>query len=248
MSALQALAIVGAGLVAGTINTIVGSGSLVTFPTLLAFGYPAVLANVSNNVGLVPGTISSVVAYRAELGGQARRVAVLGTAAALGSVTGASLLLVLPHSVFRRVVPALILVACVLVAVQPALSRRLADRPRRQHGGAVLVGSVFSCGIYGGYFGAAQGVILLALLGTFLAEDLQRLNGAKNALALVVNGVAAVVFVVATHVDWAIVLALGIGASVGGQVGGVVGRRLAPAVLRLVIIAVGVTAAIALLV
>jgi uncharacterized membrane protein YfcA len=247
MSPLEALAIAGAGLAAGTINTVVGSGSLITFPTLLAFGYPAVLANVSNTVGLVPGSASAVLAYRRELAGQRRRLLVLGSASVAGGITGAALLLVLPHSVFRRVVPVLILAACVLVLVQPALARRLAERPRRPHGGAGLYGSVLATGVYGGYFGAAQGVILMGLLGVFLADDLHRLNATKNVLALVANGVSAVFFVAATHVAWPAAALVAGGSVVGGQVGGVVGRRLPAAGLRLVIVAVGVTAAAVLL-
>ena len=247
MTALQALAIVGAGLAAGTMNSVVGSGSLVTFPTLLAFGYPAVLANVTNNVGIIPGSASAVVAYRRELGGQRRRLMVLGPASMLGALTGAVLLLVLPHSVFRSVVPALIIVACVLVAVQPWLARRLSAQRRREHGGPWLFLSVFGSGVYGGYFGAAQGVILMALLGTFVADDLQRLNGTKNCLALAVNAVSAVVFVIATHIAWGAAGLIALGAVVGGQLGGVMGRRLPPVALRVVIIAVGVTATIALL-
>ncbi|HZU79527.1 MAG TPA: sulfite exporter TauE/SafE family protein [Acidimicrobiales bacterium] len=247
MSPLEALAIAGVGLVAGTVNTVVGSGSLVTFPTLLAFGYPAVLANVTNTVGLVPGSASGVVAYRSELSGQARRLLVLGIASTLGGVTGAVLLLALPHHVFRAVVPVLILVACALVVAQPALARRLAGREHRPHGGAGLFATVYVSGVYGGYFGAAQGVILMALLGVFLVDDLQRLNAAKNVLALLVNAVAALFFVAATHVAWSAAGFLAVGAVVGGQIGGVVGRRLPPAVLRAVIVAVGVTAAVVLL-
>ena len=185
MSALEALAIVGAGLVAGTVNTIVGSGSLITFPTLLAFGFRPVVANVSNTVGLVPGSLSGVIAYRAELDGQRGRLFALGGASMAGGVTGAVLLLALPGSVFRHVVPVLILVACVLVALQPRLSACLAERKDRPvHGGPVLFVTVFATGVYGGYFGAAQGVILVSLLGIFVADDLQRLNATKNVLAL----------------------------------------------------------------
>jgi len=144
MSVLEALAIAGAGLVAGTINAIVGSGSLITFPTLLAFGFPALVANVSNTVGLVPGSISGVVAYRKELEGQTSRLRTLAVASLAGGVSGAVLLLCLPGSVFRSVVPALILVACVLVAVQPTLATRAALRRRRQHGGPWLFVSVFA--------------------------------------------------------------------------------------------------------
>jgi uncharacterized membrane protein YfcA len=249
MSPWQALAIAGAGLVAGTVNTVVGSGSLITFPTLLGFGYPAVLANVSNTVGLVPGSASAVLAYRNELRGQARRIAVLGWASAAGSLAGAALLLSLPHSVFRRVVPLLILAACVLVAVQPLLARRLAEHhARRPHGGKWLFSSVLVSGVYGGYFGAAQGVILMGLLGAFLRDDLQRLNALKNVLALLVNVVSALFFVAVTHVAWGAAALVAAGAVAGGQLGGAVGRRLAPGLLRAVIIVVGVTAAVVLLV
>jgi hypothetical protein len=249
MSALEALAIVGVGLAAGTINTIVGSGSLITFPTLLAFGFTPVVANVSNTVGLVPGSLSGAIAYRTELRGQRPRLLVLGAASVAGGITGAVLLLVLPGSVFRHVVPALILVACVLVALQPRLSAQLSERgDRHAHGGPALFGSVFATGVYGGYFGAAQGVILLSLLGIFFADDLQRLNAAKNVLAFLVNGVAALLFMAFAHIAWEAAGLLAAGSVVGGQVGGIVGRRLPAPLLRGVIIAVGVAAAVALLV
>ena len=248
MSPLEALAIAGAGLAAGTVNTVVGSGTLVTFPTLLAFGYPAVLANVSNTVGLVPGSASAVVATRRELPGQGRRIGTLAGASLGGSLVGAVLLLALPHSVFRRVVPVLILVACALVAAQPALARRLAHlHHRRPHGGLALFGLVFATGIYGGYFGAAQGVILMGLLGVFLADPLHRLNATKNVLALVVNAVSALFFVAATHIAWAAAGLIALGAVVGGQLGGLLSRRLPAAGLRLVIIVVGTVAAVVLL-
>jgi uncharacterized membrane protein YfcA len=247
MSVLEALAIVGAGLVAGTINTIVGSGSLITFPTLLAFGFPAVVANVSNTVGLVPGSVSGVAAYREELHGQSRRLGVLCMASVAGGACGAALLLALPASVFRHVVPALILVACLLVALQPRLARR-PGRIHHTHGGPKLFTMVFVTAIYCGYFGAAQGVILISLLGIFLDDHLQRLNAAKNVLTLAANGVAAVIFIALAHVAWEAVGLVAAGAVVGGQLGGALGRRFRPAWLRAVIVVVGVTAAIVLLV
>jgi len=244
MSLLAALAVVGVGLVAGTINTIVGSGSLLTFPTLLALGFGPIVANVSNTVGLVPGSASGAVAYRAELRGQRPRLLVLGTASLAGGVAGASLLLALPGSVFRHVVPVLILVACALVAVQPRLAARLAERHERHpHGGAALFASVFATGVYGGYFGAAQGVILVSLLGIFIDDHLQRLNATKNVLALIVNGVAAVLFIALSHVSWEAAGLIAAGSVVGGQVGGTVGRRIPAPVLRAVIIVVGLIAA-----
>jgi hypothetical protein len=245
-----ALAILGVGLVAGTVNTIVGSGSLVTFPTLLALGYKPVLANVSNTVGLVPGSISGAVGYRRELEGQRARITVLGIASAAGGLTGGVLLLVLPAAVFRSVVPILILVACALVAVQPRLARRVAARPgpARAHGGPWLFVAVYATGVYGGYFGAAQGVILIALLGIFVDDGLQRLNATKNVLAALVNGVAAVLFIAFSHVAWGVAALLATGAVVGGQVGAKLGRRISPAWLRAVIVVVGVAVAIRLLV
>jgi hypothetical protein len=248
MSVLEALAIVGVGLVAGTINTIVGSGSLITFPTLLAFGFSPIVANVSNTVGLAPGSLSGAIAYRRELHGQRPRLLVLGTASVTGGTTGAVLLLALPGSVFRHVVPVLILVACVLVAIQPRLSRRLADRAKPPlHGGVPLFVSVFATGVYGGYFGAAQGVILMSLLAIFLDDQLQRLNAAKNVLSLCANGTSALVFICVTHIAWEAALLVAAGSIVGGQIGGSLGRRVPAPLLRVFIIIVGVTAAVVLL-
>src|SRR5829696_4071351 len=181
---------------AGAINAVVGSGTLVTFPVLLAVGYSPVVANVSNTLGLVPGSVSGAIGYRAELEGQRARVRTLGTASVLGGIVGAMLLLSLPSAAFDAIVPVLIVLALMLVVAQPRLSRMLAERRDqvRPHGGPLLWTGVFGTGIYGGYFGAAQGVILLAITGiTIPEEELQRLNGLKNVLAALVNGVAAVV-------------------------------------------------------
>jgi len=248
MTPLHALAVVAAGAAAGTVNTIVGSGSLITFPTLLALGYPPVLANVSNTVGLVPGSLSGVVAYRRELSGQARRVAVLGVAALAGGLAGAVLLLASPGSVFRQVVPYLILLACALMVLQPQLALAVGRRRGRTRSGpVVLVLAVFATAVYGGYFGAAQGVIQLALLAVFVDDDLQRLNATKNVLALTANAVAAVVFATVHHVAWAAAGLLAIGAVAGGQVGGHAGRCLPAAVLRAVVVVAGVLSAAVLL-
>jgi hypothetical protein len=250
VSFAAALAIVAVGFVAGTVNTIVGSGSLITFPTLLALGYAPVLANVSNTVGLVPGSISGAVGYRRELAGQRGRIAVLGLASASGGLTGGILLLVLPASVFRSVVPVLILVACVLIALQPRLAGRVAARhgADRPNGGPLLFVAVYATGVYGGYFGAAQGVILIALLGIFVDDGLQRLNATKNVLAALVNGVAALLFIVFSHIAWGAAVLLAAGSIVGGQVGATLGRRIPPAWLRAVIVVVGVAVAVRLLV
>lgn len=263
---LQAIAIFAAGLAAGTINTVVGSGTLITFPTLLAFGYPPVLANVSNNVGLVPGVASGVHGYRAELAGQRRRIIRLGSASLLGGLVGAFLLLVLPAGAFKAIVPVLIGIALVMVIFQPRLSKFVAVRQRArggsapaedaaadleasplQIGGPVLWALVFLSGVYGGYFGAAQGVLLLGLMGVAFTDSLQRINAVKNVLAGLVNGVAAVVFVFATHIDWAVAGLIACGAILGGQLGARIGRRLPPLALRLVIICVGAIALVKLL-
>ncbi len=282
MPFLQALAIFAAGLAAGTINTVVGSGTLITFPTLLAFGYPPVLANVSNNVGLVPGVASGVHGYRAELEGQRRRLIRLGSASACGGLVGAILLLVLPAGAFKAIVPALIGLAVVMVIIQPRLAdwvarRQLArsaaragaaDAPQPLGAGTTAVGVlqapdvsreggaaggpvlwllVFCAGVYGGYFGAAQGVLLIGMLGIAFNDGLQRINAAKNVLAGLVNGVAAIIFIALTHIDWGVAGLIAAGSIIGGQLGARVGRRLPPWGLRLVIVCVGVAALVKLL-
>ncbi len=252
MSLAHFVIILVAGTAAGTINTVVGSGSLITFPTLVALGYPPLLANVSNNIGLVPGSLSGVYGYRRELVGQRDRLQRLVPASLVGGLAGSTLLLVLPSKVFQKVVVVLIAIALVLVVVQPVLSKRLAAR--RAEGGhghrdvtPVLAGLVFFTGVYGGYFGAAQGIILIAILSIFLNDDLQRLNATKNVLAMTVNAVASVVFIRTTEIDWKVVGTIAIGSTVGGQIGARVGRRLNPKVLRAVIVVVGLTALVRLL-
>ncbi|MET0773157.1 MAG: sulfite exporter TauE/SafE family protein [Candidatus Limnocylindrales bacterium] len=249
MTPFEAVVIVAAGLAAGAINTIVGSGSLITFPTLLAFGYPPVVANVSNTLGLTPGSFSGVVGYRRELVGQRDRIIRYGAAGAAGGLTGALILLAAPESAFETVVPFLILLACALMAVQPRLARFLAARRGMEagHPTGLLVG-VFLTGIYGGYFGAAQGVILMALLAIFLTDDLQRLNGLKNWIAGLVNGVAAILFVLVAPVDYGVAALLAIGSVVGGQVGATVGRRLPAPVLRATVVTVGLIVAVRMLI
>jgi uncharacterized membrane protein YfcA len=250
VTGLEQVAVFGAGFAAGTINTIVGSGSLITFPTLLAFGYPPVVANVSNTVGLVPGSLSGAWGYRKELAGQGRRLIRLGTASGLGGLSGALLLLVLPASAFKAIVPALIILACMLVVFQPAIARRLEARRRKAlpaDGGLLLLAGLFGAGLYGGYFGAAQGVLLLGIMGLALRDDLQRINAAKNVLAAIVNGVAAVLFIVVAHVAWRPALLLAVGSTIGGQVGAKAGRRLPAGALRAIIVVVGIVAVVRLL-
>ena len=248
MSIWEVVAIFLAGMAAGTINTVVGSGTLITFPTLLAFGVPPVTANVSNCLGLVPGSLSGAIGYRRELGGQRARLVRLGAASVLGGITGAVLLLVLPSGAFAAIVPVLIAVGCVLVVAQPAISRRVAARAeargteRPEHGAPWVWVTVFGAGVYGGYFGAAQGVLLMAILGIGLTETMQRNNATKNVLAMLVNLVAAIVFIVVADMDWALAGTIAAGAVIGGQLGATVGRRLPPWALRAFIVVVGVAA------
>lgn len=250
MSPLEALAVMAAGLAAGCVNVIVGSGSLITFPTLLAVGYPSVVANVSNNIGLVPGSASGVYGFRRELSGQGSRARTLAVASGSGGLLGGILLLTLPSSVFDAVVPALILLAVALMAVQPRLAAWIAERRKadaRDVGVAPMV-IVFLSGIYGGYFGAAQGVILIAVLGVFIPDDLRRTNALKNVLAGTVNGVAALLFVLFADVAWEAVALIGIGALVGGTIGARIGRRIPARALRAAVIVLGVGVAIRLIV
>jgi uncharacterized membrane protein YfcA len=238
----------GVGVIAGAINAVVGSGSLITFPTLVALGVDPVVANVSNTVGLVPGSFTAAYGYRAELRGQRDRLLRLGMASALGALVGGILLLFLDPAVFEVVVVALIALACVLVMVQPRLNIWMAarrDRPH-PHGGPMLWLGVLGAGIYGGYFGAAQGVLLIGLLGIFLDDGLQRVNAAKNVLALLVNGVAAVLFLFVADIDWQAAAGVALGAIVGGFAGARLGRRIPAPILRGVIVCVGIVAIIVL--
>jgi uncharacterized membrane protein YfcA len=249
MDLLEALALLAAGTAAGAINAVVGSGTLITFPTLLAFGYAPVLANVSNNIGLVPGSVSGAWAYRRELRGQKSRVLRLACASLTGGVIGAVALLTLPETAFDAIVPVLIVLACVLVVLQPWLSKKLAQRRRPvAHGGPAALAGAGLTGVYGGYFGAAQGVLLMAMLGILIDEELQRLNAVKNVLAGLVNAVAAVIFIAFSEVAWGAAAMIAIGSTIGGQIGGMYGRRLSPTVLRGFIVVVGLTAAIRLVV
>jgi uncharacterized membrane protein YfcA len=248
VSLLEALLIGLAGLAAGTINTVVGSGTLITFPTLLAFGVPPVTANVSNNIGLVPGSLSGAIGYRRELAGQRARVLRLAVASLTGGALGAVLLLRLDEGAFEAIVPVLVSIGLLTVVLQPRINRWIARRhekdgdPRGYHGAWWVWPLVLLGGVYGGYFGAAQGVLLMAIMGIGIPETLQRLNAVKNVLAMLVNLVAGTVFVFIADVDWEIVALIGVGSLIGGQVGATLGRRLPDAALRVVIVVVGLTA------
>jgi uncharacterized protein len=246
----QALLVFVAGIWAGTINTVVGSGTLVSFPVLLGIGLSPVTANVSNTVGLFPGSFVGAWGYRRELAGQRGRVLNLCTASLLGGITGAVLLLQLPAGAFKAIVPVLIVLALLLVIFGRQVTAWLTARGRgvTEHVTPALWLVVLLTGVYGGYFGAAQGVLLMGFLGLFLAESLQRQNALKNLLSGVVNFVAAAVFVLTTHVDWTAAMLVAGGSIIGGLLGARIGRRLSPTVLRVTIVVVGVAAIIKLLV
>ena len=252
LTALHAIAIAAAGLAAGTINTVVGSGTLITFPVLIALGYPPVTANVSNTIGLVPGAVTGAYGFRAELSGQGRRTRILAVASVTGGVLGAIALLTLPASAFKAIVPAFIGLALVLVVAQPwvdrALAHRRADagRERSEYGGRGALAGTLAAGIYGGYFGAAQGIMLLAVLGLTLDESLSRVNAVKVVLAGLVNLVSGLLFALVAHVAWDVAAVIAAGSTVGGVLGARIGRRLDPRALRLLVVVVGVSAIVRL--
>jgi uncharacterized membrane protein YfcA len=239
----QAIVVTAAGFAAGGVNAIVGSGSLITFPVLLAVGYPSVVANVSNTVGLVPGGISGVIGYRRELEGQWRRALTLACGTSVGALIGGILLLELPDAVFDAVVPILILLAVVLMAIKRTPSVH-ADAQHMAAGTA----AAFGTGIYGGYFGAAQGIILMSLLRFCFPDDLQRLNALKNVLAGVANGVAAILFIAVADVAWEAAALIAVGSVVGAQVGARYGRHIPSEVLRWIVVIGGGVVAVILLV
>lgn len=255
MTALDAGLLLLAAIGAGALNAIVGAGTLITFPTLLALGFPPVVANVSNTVGLVPGSVAAAHGFRHTLEGRGPVLARLAGASAVGSILGGTLLLALPATAFEAIVPVLLVAAGALAAVQPrvaaAVARRRAVRaaaaggpvaPQR-HVGPWLVIGIAATGVYGGYFGAAQGVILLALLGVSLGGEMNDLNGIKNVLAGIANLVSAVLFVLVADVDWGVAAIVAVGATIGGTLGSRYGRRLPSSRLRALVVVVAVVAA-----
>jgi uncharacterized protein len=255
MTGWEMLAVVAAGFAAGGINAVVGSGTLVSFPVLLAVGLPPVPATISNSLGLIAGNLSGSIGYRRELSGQRRLLLRLVPASVLGALTGAFLLLHLPASTFEAIVPILIGVAVLLVALQPQLQRRLAagraDGAAPRVRGARLAGlfaGAYTTGTYGGYFAASQGVLQIGIFGLLLHESLQRLNALKNVLTLTVNTVAAGAYVVVAtdRVDWAAAGLLAAGSLVGGAISARYGRRLPSGVLRTAIVVLGVVAIVVL--
>lgn len=253
MTFLEGAIILVAGIAAGIVNVVAGAGTLITFPTLLALGVPPITANVSNTVGLIPGSVAGAVGYRRELRENWRPVAWMALFSALGGIIGGLLLLILPPEAFSLVVPFLLLLAALLSAVQPQVARFVRRKATDAHASADLhpltfglIIGILATGVYGGYFGAAQGVILLALLGILWSTDMHRANGAKNVLAGVANLVSAVVFITSGTVDWRIALLIGVGSAIGGWLGARIGRRLSAPVLRTVLVLVALAAAIVL--
>ena len=235
-----------AGLWAGLINTVVGSGTLVTFPVLITLGYPPVTATTSNAIGLISGSITGAIGYRAELAGHGRRLVRLATASFLGAIGGTALLLSLPPDAFETIVPVLVGISVLLVAAQPLLTRRL--RPRATAGGSspLLYVLIFLVGVYGGYFTAAQGIMAVGVMGLLLSDPLQRINAFKNVLTAVVNLVAGVIYAIVAPVSWPVVGIIAASSIVGGLLGARIGRRLPPTVLRGVIVVIGIVAIVRL--
>ncbi len=240
-----------AGLWAGTINAVVGSGTLVTFPVLIALGVTPVVASMSNAMGLVAGTAAGAWGYRRELKGRGRQLLKLLPASLLGGISGAWLLLHLPEKVFHYVAPVLLVLALLMVVFQPRLQlwvRNREENPehaiRDKRHGVLLVVLVYLAGVYGGYFVAAQGILLVGILGVFLTGTIQNANAMKNILVLGVNLVAAVSYLLFAfdRIHWLVVLLIAVSSTAGGLAGSKVGRRLSPAVLRAVIFALGLVA------
>ncbi len=245
----QGALVAGAGFLAGAVNAVAGGGTLITFPALLAAGLPATLANTTSSVGLVAGYVSGSVAYRRELVGQGARARALVLAGVLGGSAGAALLLLTPGDSFRAIVPYLVLLACFLLAVQPWLAARLLARGvAGEHPGWQVQVTVGVGAVYGTYFGAGLSVVVLAVLGLLVADELQRLNALKGVLALVINLVGALIFIVTGHVAWLAGLLLAAGALLGGTVGVGLARRLPAAAVRAAVVVGGVAVAATLLV
>jgi uncharacterized membrane protein YfcA len=246
VTAADAVLLAAAGVVTGAINAVAGGGSLVSFPALLATGYGPLAANVTNLVATLPGYVSAAVTSRPDLTGQGPRVRTLSLAASAGAVVGTTLLLVGPEDLFEALAPWLVLLACALLAIQPLVARWV-TRAHAHPAPARLVVTVGVASIYGGYFGAGLGIVLLAAMGLALDEDLRRLNAVKQVLSLAVAVVSATAVALFGPVAWGAALLVGAGTLVGGRVGVGVARRLPVAVLRGAVIALGVTVAVVLL-
>jgi uncharacterized membrane protein YfcA len=239
------------GILAGGVNTIAGGGSLISFPALLAIGFTPLVANVTNTTGLLPGYLGGTLAYRAELADQRARARPLAAAGVAGALVGSVVLLTTPADVFQRIVPFLVLLACGLLFAQPRLSRlarRREERTTGRRGSPVLAtATAFLGGVYGAYFGAGLGIMLMALLGVALDDALQRLNALKGLLSLVINAVAALIFALFGPVSWLAVVVLAASSLLGGNLGGRAAKRLSDAVLRAAVVVCGCGVAVVLL-
>ncbi|MGA2527769.1 MAG: sulfite exporter TauE/SafE family protein [Acidimicrobiales bacterium] len=232
-----------AGLLGGAVNSVAGGGSLISFPALLAVGYPSITANVTNTVALWPGYLGATAAYRPELEGQRSRLLALGATSIAGGLAGSVMLLTTPASVFKAVVPFLILLACGLFGAQPLVSKVMEkhDTVSKQHRSGGLHVAVFCAAVYGAYFGAGLGIILLAVLGLVISDSLQRLNGLKQVMSVLINSVAVVTYGVFGHVAWSAVAIMAVAALVGGRLGGSYARKLSPVVLRVLVLGFGIS-------
>ncbi|TWP37048.1 sulfite exporter TauE/SafE family protein [Leekyejoonella antrihumi] len=249
MSLWQWVLVFFAGIAAGGINTVVGSGTLITFPTLVALGIPPVTANVSNAVGLFPGSLAGAWGYREELRGWRGRTIRLASGSILGAVGGATLLLVLPTSAFQTIAPVLITISLLLVLFGKQLNTWLAHRghtPSKAVTPALWTATLL-IGVYGGYFGAAQGVLMMGTFGLLMSGSVQHHNAMKNLLSGVSKLVATIVFIATAHIDWPVAGTIALGSIIGGLLGARIGRRLSPSVLRGIIVIVGLVAVVKLL-
>ncbi len=247
MGIFEATMLILAGIVAGTMNTVVGAGSLVTFPVMLAFGYSPLIANMTNNVGVLPGGMSGIHAFRPELKDEWPTAVKLAALSLVGGTSGAVLLLVLPPVAFKSIVPVLIGLALILIIFQPSLRNRVAEHAglSKKHGPLLAV-AIFLTGIYGGYFGAAQGVLLMSILGTMFDKTIQKLNAIKMVLGMSANLAASAVFIIRGGIAWQAAGAIALGAIIGGYAGAKIGRRLPSGVYRVLIVVIGVVAIIKL--
>jgi uncharacterized protein len=234
-----------AGFLAGALNAAAGGGSLISFPALIAVGYPPLTANVTNNIAVAPGYVTGATGYRRELRGQGHRILPLTVASAIGSLVGVGLILISSQSAFESIVPFLVLAACVLLAFQPAITRRLEEHSgdRDRPGSGVLAGQALAA-VYGGYFSAALGVVVLAVLGLAFDDTLQRLNALKALLQLIIGTVSAVGFALVTPVAWTAVAVVAPASVVGGEVGARLARRVSDRALRVSIVTYGVACAV----
>jgi len=246
---MDIILLLAAGVAAGVVNAIAGGGSLITFPSLIAIGLPPVDANVTNSVSVFPGYAASVAGSRADLAGQGRRVRAILPATLVGSVGGCALLLLTPARAFEVIVPFLVLAAAATLAFQDRLRGLVghprALSPRRQM--VTLQVVVFVGAIYGGYFGAALGVMYVAALALILDEPLRRINALKNVLSAAVGLVTVVVFAIFAPVHWGAALTVAPATIIGGYAGAKVARRLPARVLKVTIVTFGTVIGLVLL-